>query len=47
MNIINKVISWVDSIFSLFGPYAGWLVMALLFVAFGHVGKVFGLKIKI
>lgn len=47
MGLINKLISWVDNIFSLFGPYAGWFVIALLFVTFGNVGKVFGLKIKI
>lgn len=47
MNLINKVISWVDQLFSLFGPFAGWFVIALLFATFGNIGKVFGLKIKI
>jgi hypothetical protein len=47
VDLINKLIGWVDALFELFGPFAGWFVIALLFAAFGNVGKVFGLKIKV
>lgn len=44
MNIINKLIEWVDSIFKLFGPFSGWFVIALLLVS---LSKVFSSKFKI